>query len=125
MENKKDNAKMIESQLMNQQLNQLQQQLHTLDHQVNELTNLSLDLESTKGQKNAKTFSSLGGGIFIESEVKESKSVLLSVGSNILIKKPKEGAVELVKKQLDQLTNIKKQLESEVDKLGSHLMSLK
>ena len=125
MENKKDNAKMIESQLMNQQLNQLQQQLHTLDHQVNELTNLSLDLESTKGQKNAKTFSSLGGGIFIESEVKESKSVLLSVGSNILIKKPKEGAVELVKKQLDQLTNIKKQLESEDDKLGSHLMSLK
>jgi prefoldin alpha subunit len=125
MENKEDNSKMIESQLMNQQLNQLQQQLHTLDHQLGELTNLSLDLESLKDQKNAKTFSSLGGGIFIESEIKESKSVLLSVGSNILIKKPKEDAIELVKKQIDQLSNIKKQLESEVNKLSTHMMSLK
>ena len=82
-------------------------------------------LESLNKQETANSFSSLGGGIFVETEIKESDSVLLSVGSNIAVKKPKKEAIELVKKQSVQLSKIKEQLESEMNKLNSHLMSLK
>jgi prefoldin alpha subunit len=121
----KDQQKFMEFQLLNQQMQQMQQQLHSLDNQLSELDNIKSDLISLKDQKNSKTFSSLGGGILVESEIKESDSVLLSVGANVLVKKKKEKAIELVEKQLEQLTQIKAQLEGEANKLSLHLASLK
>ncbi len=125
MENKEDTAKMLEYQLLSQQFGQLQQQLQTLDQQFEELEGLSLDLKSLKNQKDAETFSSLGGGIFVETEIKESDSVLLSVGSNVLVKKNKEEAIKIIEKQKDELQKIRVQIETEVNKLNLHLSSLK
>ena len=99
MENKEDTAKLLEYQLLSQQFGQLQQQLQTLDQQFEELETLSSDLSSLKNQKDSPTFSSLGGGIFVETEIKESNSVLLSVGSNVLVKKDKEEAIKIIEKQ--------------------------
>ena len=125
MENKEDTAKMLEYQLLSQQFGQLQHQLQTLDQQFEELEGLSLDLKSLKNQKDAETFSSLGGGIFVETEIKESDSVLLSVGSNVLVKKNKEEAIKIIEKQKDELQKIRVQIETEVNKLNLHLSSLK
>ena len=125
MENKEDAAKMLEYQLLSQQFGQLQQQLQTLDQQFEELEGLSLDLKSLRNQKDAETFSSLGGGIFVETEIKETDSVLLSVGSNVLVKKNKEEAIKIIEKQKDELQKIRVQIETEVNKLNLHLSSLK
>ena len=114
----------MEAQMLNQQLQHLQQQLHSLDHQLEGLGNLKSDLDSLKGQKDSKTYSSLNGGVFVESEIKESNSVLLSVGANVLVKKKKEEALELIEKQLEELKEIRVKLENEVNKLGTHMMSL-
>ena len=124
-QNKEDASKMLEYQLLNQQFGQLQQQLQSLNHQLEELELLGSDLSELKDQKEAKTFSSLGGGIFIETEIKKSDSVLLSVGSNVLVKKKKEDAIRIIGKQKEDLNRIKAQLENEVNKFNSHLASLK
>jgi prefoldin alpha subunit len=123
--NSEDTAKMLEYQLLSQQFGQLQQQLQMLSQQFEELETLSTDLTSLKGQKDAKTFSSLGGGIFVETEIKESDSVLLSVGSNILVKKDKEEAIKIINKQKEELNKIKAHLENEINKLNLHLNSIK
>lgn len=125
MTEKEDTGKMLEYQLLNQQFNHLQQQMHSLNHQLQELQMLSEDLTQLKDQKKAKTFSSLGGGIFVESEIKESDSVLLSVGSNVLVKKNKKDAIKIVEKQKEDLNKIREQLEGELVKLGSYLESPK
>jgi|APSaa5957512622_1039677.scaffolds.fasta_scaffold23648_2 prefoldin alpha subunit len=121
---KLDQNKFMEAQMLNQQLQHLQQQLHSLDHQLEGLENLKSDLDSLKGQKDSKTYSSLNGGVFVESEIKESNSVLLNVGANVLVKKKKEEALELIENQLKELKQIRVKLENEVNKLGMHMMSL-
>jgi prefoldin alpha subunit len=125
MENKQDTAKLLEKHLLSQQLQNIQQQIMSLDHQITELENLSLDLSTLRDQDNSKTFSPLGGGIYVETEIKKSDSVLLNVGSNILVKKSREDAQRLVKQQIKQLKNIKTQLEAELNKLSLNLISLK
>jgi prefoldin alpha subunit len=116
--------KLLEMQMLNQQLQQLQQQLHSLDHQLESLEHLKSNLESLKDQKDAKTYCSLNGGVFVESEIKESESVLLSVGANVLVKKKKEEALKLIDHQLNELKEIRVKLENEVNKMNMHMMSL-
>ena len=121
---KPDQNKIFEMQMLNQQAQHLQQQLHSLDHQLDSLEHLKSDLDSLKGQKDSKTYSSLNGGVFVESEIKESNSVLLSVGANVLVKKKKEEALDLIERQLKELREIRVKLENEVNKLGMNMMAL-
>ena len=125
MEKNKDTAKMMENHFIGQQMQQMQQQLQMLDQQMIELEQLSIDLSELKDQESAKTFSPLGGGIFVESEIKRSDSVLLGVGSNVLVRKPKKDALELVERQKGQLKQIREQMEAEALKLNQSVLSLK
>jgi prefoldin alpha subunit len=121
---KPDQNKLLEMQMLNQQMQHLQQQLQSLDQQLGSLENLKSDLDSLKNQKDAKTYSALNGGVLVESEIKESDSVLLSVGANVLVKKKKEAALELIDRQLKDLKEIRVKLENEANKMAMHMMSL-
>lgn len=119
------NQNPLELQVLSQQLGNMQQQLESLSHQLTELERIKEDLNSLENQKASQSFSPLGGGIFIETETKESNQVLLSVGSNILVKKDKKEAIGLIEKQVVDLRDIKSQIENEMNKLNMHLLSLR
>ena len=125
MKNKDNSSQLLEQHLLSQHFQQVQQQLQILDQQILELQNLYEDLLSLKSQEDSNTFTSLGGGIFIESEIKKSDHVLLSVGSNVLVKKTKDEALKLIKNQEQQLIEIKSKMEAEVNRLNLDILSLK
>ena len=116
--------KFLEYQILSQQLQQLDQQIHSLDHQLESLEELKVNLEDLKDQKNSKTLASLNGGVFVEAEIKESDSVYLSVGANVIVKKKKEEAIRLVDKQLEELKEIRVRLEEELNKLNEYITSI-
>jgi len=116
--------KFLEFQILSQQLQQLQQQLHSLDHQLESLEELQENLIALKDQESSKTLSSLNGGVFVESEIKKTDYVYLSVGANVIVKKKKEEAIILVEKQVRELGEIRVRLEEELDKMNLYLNSL-
>ena len=123
MKEKQDTTKMLEQHMLGQQMQQMQQQMLVLDQQIQELGQLNSDLSSLQDQENAKTFSPLGGGVFVESEIKKSDAVFLNVGANIIVKKPKKQAIEIIERQIDQLKQIQQQFEQEATKLNLNMLS--
>ena len=59
------------------------------------------DIQKTKTGE--KIFVPLGSGLFIESQLKDNKEVLINIGSDVLIKKDISEARVFIKEQIDQI----------------------
>ncbi len=86
-------------------------------------------LKGTEGEVNALI--SLGGGIYAYSDIKESKKVLVDVGSGVVVEKDVEGALEFLKKRLEEIdrssadtTNALKSLAIEASKIQREIAEL-
>ena len=101
----------------------LKNQLATLNMQTEELMKIKEDLISIKDIENRETFVPMGAGIFLESELKKPKEVILNVGANVLVKKDFDSAKDILTKQIDELRNIKSQLENELSKMEMGILS--
>ncbi len=113
----KENLIALEQQMIQQNLMNLKNQLLSLKSQTEELIRLKEDLISIKEVKDRKTLVPLGAGIFLESELKQPKEVVMNVGSNILVKKDFDSSAKILDKQIEELTNIQAQLEKEINKI--------
>ena len=124
--------KYIELQLVSTQIKQVEEQLGFLDQKAMELTNLSLSLEKFKELKpGTKSLAPLGQGIFAETSIGATNSVLLNVGAGVIVRKSVEEAGQTINGQLDNLQDVAvelgenlkmlaakaHQLEHEIDKL--------
>jgi len=98
--------KYLELQLLEQQIKEVQQQQQILNHRLNELTKLKESLSDLeKFKENKKLFSQIGPSVFIKTELKDSKNVLMDVGSGIVVEKPISEAVKLISSQLEEINN--------------------
>lgn len=124
-EEQKLQQKYIELQLLDQQIKQIQQQLVLLEQQISDLTILEESLnEIKKVELNSEILAPLGAGVFIKASIKDNKEVLMNVGSNINVKKKIPDAIEIVKAQKEELQNIIRQTENELQKAGVQGMLL-
>ncbi|MBT4576887.1 prefoldin subunit alpha [Candidatus Woesearchaeota archaeon] len=109
--------KYMEFQMLEQSLAHLNQKKASIENQMNEFVSLQESLDSLKNSKdNSPMFSPLGSGVFIKSELKDSKNVLVNIGSNIAIERTVDDSKELVEKQMTELRGILIKLESEIGK---------
>ena len=109
--------KYMEFQMLEQSLAHLNQKKASIENQMNEFVSLQESLDSLKNSKDhSPMFSPLGSGVFIKSELKDSKNVLVNIGSNIAIERTVEDSKELVEKQMTELRGILIKLESEIGK---------
>ena len=108
----KEQQKQLEMHFLNQHLEQLQEQIQTIKTQLTELIRIKESLEELKKTKNKSAIVPLGAGVFVESDLKEIKEVILNIGSNVLIKKEIGGAKEILKNQINELQNIAHQMEN-------------
>ena len=120
-----DAQKLIAQQLMGQQLQQIDQQLATLDMQSEELNQLIESLEELKKHDKKSIYTPMGAGVFIESELKKPEDLLLNVGSNVIVKKDTESAIKIIKNQVEELSKIKSQMKQEYEKLINTFKDLK
>jgi len=86
-------------------------------------------LKGTEGEVNALI--SLGGGIYAYSDIKESKKVLVDIGSGVVVEKDVESALEFLKKRLEEIdrssaetTNTLKSLALEASKIQQEIAEL-
>ena len=113
----KEGLMALEQQMIQQNLMNLRNQLMSLTSQTEELMKLKEELMSIKDVKDRKAFVPLGAGIFLESELKQPKEVIMNVGSNILVKKDYDSSAKILDKQIEELKNIQSQLEKEIGKI--------
>ena len=111
--------KYVELQMLNQQIKQVHEQFMFLQQQLSELTNLEINInEMNDIKKDSEIFSSLGPGIFVTSKLTNSASVLVNVGSGILVEKSLQEAIGLIKFQAKNVTEsleaIKEQLNTSI-----------
>jgi len=120
-----DTQKFIAQQLVGQQLQQIEQQISTIDLQTKELTDLKDNLKELKNYSKKIIHTSIGAGIFLESELKNTDDVLLNVGAGVIIKKDTESAIKIIENQIEELKSIQSQMQSEFERLLEGLKELK
>ncbi len=114
--------KYLEFQALEQEIKLLQQHLMNLNQQLLELKRLRQDLGALKQAKvGAKTFSPLGAGIYVETELKDTSKLLINTGASVLTSKTVEEAEEIVTARVNEMTKLFEQMERGLSQqIGSH-----
>lgn len=120
--NEQFKEKYLELQMLNSQLQQLQQQIQTADAQSAEMAKIAVSVEDAKSiEKGQELLAPLGQGIFIKAKAEENKNVIMSVGADVVVEKSLDDALEVVKRQNDELNTIifemKQEFSSGVQKM--------
>ncbi len=127
MTNKKqeETQNYIVQQLMGQQLQQIEQQIATIEAQAEELENIKESLSELQKHDKKTIHTPLGAGVFLESELRKPDDVLLNVGSGVIVKRSTQDALRIISNQIDQLKKIKEQMQNEYTKLIEGMRELK
>ena len=125
--------KYVELQLLNEQIKKIHEQFIFLQQQLNELSNLELTVTDMKEvKKDSEIFSPLGSGIFVNSKLTNTATVLVNIGAGILVEKNLQEAVNLInfqaknvhesiesiKTELTKAVNYSQNLESEINEMA-------
>ncbi len=117
--------KYMEYQFLMQQLQQLQQNNSSLEKHISDLNSLKNNLENiSKTKVNTESLMPLGSGIFLKSELKDNKTVIMNVGSNVCVEKNIDEAMIIVDKQLGEVVNVMETLQSEIMTTTSMLQEM-
>jgi len=115
----------IELQTVNQQINQSQQQIQAIEEQV---IDLHLTLENLDDLKNTKEGSEmlvpLSSGIFTKANLTDNKELIVNVGAGTAVKKNISDTGDLLKKQLNNLKDMQKQVILNTEQLGVKAISI-
>lgn len=107
--------KYLELQTLNQQMQQLHKQSAVLEQQRTELFELSQHLdELDKVKPKSKMYAPLGGGLYVEGVITETKKVLTNVGAGVVVPKTIEETKQIIEEQLDDLQNVIETVEKKV-----------
>ena len=107
--------KYLHFQLIQQQIKQIQQQILLLEQQTLDLKQLDESLTNlSKVKTNTPLYSPLGMGIFLETEIKNNKEVLMNVGSKVVLKKPISETQEIIRRQIDELEEAFRNLQGQL-----------
>lgn len=117
MEKENLQNKILEMNLMENRLKQLDQQLNMIEQQLVEDEKLEEYLTELKSSPKSGAIFPLGGGIFVKGSLEKVDTVLVNIGSKILVEKSVDDAKKLIEKRKNKL-NVAK-----VD-LGNHIREI-
>ena len=124
-EQKEVEEKYMILQLIAGQLQEMQKQLESLEAKSGEIVGLKNSLSRLSGTKiNSKSYSSLGLGTFVESEIKNTGNVLVNVGAGVLVKKTTTEADELASMQLAQMDDVAQRLTQNIAAMTARAQEL-
>ncbi len=106
--------KYIQSQLLRHQLNAMMEQKTLVDERLHELA-VSMDaiqkLDELK--KGEEMWSGIGSGAFVRSDIKDTDSVLISVGAGVIARKSRNRASEILQERIDEMKKLNMQIMEE------------
>jgi prefoldin alpha subunit len=124
MNEKELQEKYIQIQILQAQLEEYQKELETIAMKQTEIDALKKALSDLEEQKNKKSFSIVGHGIFVESELKNTSDVLVNVGANVLIKKSVKDALKMLEEQQAEIVKINASLVINAQGIQSKMIEL-
>ena len=106
-----------------QQIRQLQQQIGSIDEGIVELESLFVGLDEMKNSEGKESFSPIGRGIFVKSKIL-SDDLLVDVGGRNFVKKSLPETQGMIKKQIEKLEEIRKDLNNNLFEIGKEAEKL-
>jgi len=117
--------KYIMLQMIDVQIKELEKEIGAIEQRAFEISNLKASLRAMAESKpNSKSFSPIGLGIFTESEIKNTKEVLVNVGSGVLVKKHITEAEDILGKQMVQIDKITLQMTQNLTSLATRAQEI-
>ena len=113
----------VEAQVINNHLKQHAEQLQKVDEKTGEILTLLEALEGI-GNDKGKMLATIGGGVFLNAELKETENVFVNVGANIIVKKKIPDVKKLLVQQVQELQHYKAQIHSQAEELQEQLSIL-
>ena len=112
-------------QLISGQMQEIQKEIAAMEEKANDVAGLKNNLKCLAESKaGSKSFSSLGLGTYVESEIKNTETVLVNVGAGVFVKKTAREAEEIIGKQISQLDSINMQLTENLTMLATRAQEL-
>ena len=91
----------------------LQQQIDALNASMAELEVLKSTINEMKDKDSVESLIPVGGGAFMEGEIKNTSNVVMSIGAGVAVKQTTEEAIETINSQEEELKdNLDKALKS-------------
>jgi prefoldin alpha subunit len=114
---------MFKLSMFEQQIQQIQQQLQSVEQGIIELNSLNLGLDEMVGKEGKEIFASIGKGIFAKAKL-ISEDLIVDIGDKNLVKKTIPETQKLVKNQMEKLEEVKKELDNNLESTSNELRGL-
>ncbi len=122
---KKLQAKYMEFQSIEQQMRQLDNNLQTLDGQLMEIKSMQQSIKEMESiKKNSEIMVPVAAGMFVKGTITDSNIILVNVGNNVLVDKTIPQAVELLEKQIGEMSGIRAQIIAQLNKMSAKMQTL-
>jgi prefoldin alpha subunit len=117
--------KVMEFQLLQQQLEQIQKYLEEIELKLLEFHKTKESLsEASSIASGSDVFVPLAQGIFARGKIDEPSTLLVNVGADIAVTKTIPQVTELIDRQVSELSEVKEQLDGNVIQLTHRLNEL-
>lgn len=103
MDDKELQEKYLQLQLLQAQLEEYQKEVEAIRSKLEEVEYLRESLKEFDNKQKQNSYSIIGKGIFVESDLKKDTEFLVNVGANILVKKDTKDVLKMLEEQQSQL----------------------
>jgi len=115
----------MEMQMLDQQLKQIQQQLHAVEQQSMEVEFVIDALGNiSKVEVGSDILVPLSSGIFVKAKLQDNKELIVNVGGNTTVNKTVPEVQEMLKRQVQELGKVKKDLTGKFTELANKMQTL-
>ena len=109
---------LIELQMLGQQIKELDQYIQGVEQRIVETDQNIKDLELFKQRKeNDDILVPIVPGIFTHASIKDKDKILIGVGKGVVIESTLDHAIDILKKQLEELTQHREEMINELNGL--------
>lgn len=115
-----DQEAIMKIQMMEQETNQLNEQLKSVDQNVAEMNDLKASLEEIESNDNKEIMANLGKRIFLPVDIRD-KSLIVEVGKGNFVKKSVGDTKKIVDEESDKLMDAKNQIMGRLDELQNEM----
>ena len=109
--------------MFEQQIRQVQQQINAVDEGISELEILNIGLNEIDDGKDKEIFAPVGRGIFVKAKILSEK-LSVDVGGKNFVKKSVPETQEMIKRQIEKLGEIKKELDGSLREITKEVEML-
>ena len=114
---------LMKASMLQQQSQEIEQNLALINNQITEMDNFEQSLSVLEKTKEKEMLSSLGKGVYVETELK-GKDLFVEVGSGVIVKKTPEETRKIIESQIIKLKEAQSQLQAQLEMFHQEFQSM-